>query len=248
MNRRGESVKTGVVLTIAMAMAAPVAAAAQTPLHASPEQQRRQEKITIMEGTLTASVGAVARRVAQDVKTVEKTAMLFTGTARAKGFPLEGHGVFFYVEVPTLDLNVMLTVQQFERERSDQQRAEAQPGREGQPGGDAQPVNEVRAEPVPPLRTASESLAHLAAEGQKWREAVRLALIDAMLDNSKNLELKPDEWLTIAARGSEADLLPNEIFNLTTTVMRVKGSDVIDFLAGRLTKEEARQKVEVREF
>jgi hypothetical protein len=231
-----------------MIVAMPGLAAAQTPLHASPEQQRRQEKITIMEGTLTASVGAVARRVAQDVKTVDATAMLFTGTARAKGFPLEGHGVFFYVEVPTLDLNVMLTVQQFERERNGQQRAGAQPSREGQPGADPQPISDLRAEPVPPLRTASESLAHLAAEGQKWRESVRLALIDAMLDNSKNLELKSDEWLTIAARGSEADLLPNEIFNLTTTVMRVKGSDVIDFLAGRLTKEEARQKVEVREF
>ena len=238
--------KSLIAVTVIVAM--PGLTAAQTPHHASPEQQRRQEKISIMEGTLTASVGAVARRVAQDVKTVDATAMLFTGTARAKGFPLEGHGVFFYVEVPTLDLNVMLTVQQFERERNGQQRAEAPSSREAQPAGDPQPINEMRAEPVPPLRTASESLANLAAEGQKWRESVRLALIDAMLDNSKNLELKPDEWLTIAARGSEADLLPNEILNLTTTVMRVKGSDVIDFLAGRLTKEEARQKVEVREF
>jgi hypothetical protein len=231
-----------------MTMAAPVAGAAQTPLHASAEQQRRQDKISIMEGTLTASVGAVARRVAQDVRTVDSTAMLFTGTARAKGFILDGHGVFFYVEVPTLDLTVMLTVQQFERERNGQQRAEAPPSRAGQAGGDPQPVSELRGDAVPPLRTAAESLAHLAAEGQKWRATVRLALIDAMLDNSKNLELKPDEWLTIAARGSETDLMPNEILNLTTTVMRVKGSDVIDFLAGRLTKEEARQKVEVREF
>jgi hypothetical protein len=173
--------------------------------------------------------------------------MRFKGAARAKGFIMDGHGVFFYVEVPTLDLTVMLTVQQFERERNGQQRAEAPPSRAGQ-AGDPQPVNELRAEAVPPLRTAAESLAHVAAEGQKWRATVRLALIDAMLDNSKNLELKPDEWLTIAARGSETDLMPNEILNLTTTVMRVKGSDVIDFLAGRLTKEEARQKVEVREF
>jgi hypothetical protein len=31
-------------------------------------------------------------------------------------------------------------------------------------------------------------------------------------------------------------------------VLRVKGSDLADFLAGKLTKEEARLKVEVREF
>ena len=240
-------VTTGVVLAAAMSVAASAAAGTQTPIRATADQQLRQEKISIMEGTLTSSVGVAAQRISKDVKSIDSTAMLFTGTARAKGFTLEGHGVFFYVEVPTLDLSVMMSVQQFERERSAQQRAEAQP--EAQPpGGEAQPVRNLRPESVQPLPTAAEAVANLMAEGQKWRATVRLALIDAMLDNSKNLELKPDEWLTIAARGSETDLLPNEILNLTTTVLRVKGSDLADFLAGRLTKEEARQKVEVREF
>ena len=237
--------KTGVVLAVAMTMAAE--SAAQTSIRTTSEQQMRQEKISIMEGTLTSSVDVASKRVAKGVKSIDSTAALFAGQARAKGFTLEGHGVFFYVEVPTLDLTVMMTVQQFERERErTQQRAEAP-----QPGGEAQPVNNLRLDapgPLPPLPTAVETLANLAAEGQKWRAAVRLALIDAMLDNSKNLELKPDEWLTIAARGSEAELMPNEILNLTTTELRVKGSDLADFLAGRLTKEEARLKVEVREF
>jgi hypothetical protein len=69
-----------------------------------------------------------------------------------------------------------------------------------------------------------------------------------MLDSSKNLELGPEEWLTIAARNSEYGLTANEVLNLATTLLRVKGSDLADFLAGRLTKEEARQRVEVREF
>ena len=244
MTRRGEIVKTGVVLAVAMTMAAEAAAGTQTSIRTTTDQQLRQEKISIMEGTLTSSVDVASKRLAKDVKSIDSTAMLFAGRARAKGFTLEGHGVFFYVEVPTLDLTVMMTVQQFERERSAQQRAETP-----QPGGDAQQVNNLRLDtPPPPLPTAVEALANLAAEGQKWRATVRLALIDAMLDNSKNLELKPDEWLTIAARGSETELMPNEILNLTTTVLRVKGSDLADFLAGRLTKEEARLKVEVREF
>lgn len=231
--------KAGVVLAVAMTMTAPAVAGSQTAVRPSAEQQRRYEKISIMEGTLTASVKVAAQRVAKDVQSIDSTAMLFTGEARAKGFTLEGHGVFFYVEVPTLDLQVMMTVQQFERNAQQRNRP---------PTGDAQPVSELRADPTPPLPSAVESLASLAAEGQKWRAAVRLALIDAMLDSSKNLELQPEEWLTLAARGSEADLLPNEILNLKTTVLRVRGSDLIDFLAGRLTKEEARQKVEVREF
>ena len=54
-----------------------------------------------------------------------------------------------------------------------------------------------------------------------------------MLDFSKNLELKPDEWLSVAARGSDGALTPGEILQLTTVVLRVKGSDLADYLAGR---------------
>lgn len=233
--------KTGVALVMAITIAVPAAVAAQTTIRPSPEQRSRQDKITIMEGTLQASVGVAARQVTQRVKSVDSNASLTFGVPRAKGFPLEGQGVFFYVEIPTLDLSVMLSMEQIER--SLQQRAEQQQSR-----GDPQQVSDVRREPRAEAPTAAESLANIAAEGQKYRATVRLALIDAMLDSSKNLELGPDEWLTIAARNSEYTLSTNEIMNLTTTLLRVKGSDLADFLAGRLTKDEARQKVEVREF
>jgi hypothetical protein len=234
-------VRTGVALAMAITMTVPAAVGAQTPIRPSAEQQARQDKISIMEGTLQAAVGVAARQVAKGVRSIDSTADFMLGAAKAKGFTLEGHGVFFYVEVPTLDLSVMMSLDQFER--SSQLRAEQQ-----QPRADAQQVNEVRRDAKQELPTAAESLANIAAEGQKYRATVRLALIDAMLDNSKNLALQPEEWLTIAARGSEFGLSANEILNLTTSLLRVKGSDLADFLAGRLTKEEARQKVEVREF
>ena len=231
--------KTGVALAMAITMAVPAAVGAQTTIRPSPEQRTRQDKISIMEGTLERSVGVAARQVAKGVRSVDSSASLMFGDPRAKGFPLDGHGVFFYVEVPTLDLSVMLNVEQILQQRAEQQ----------QPRGDPQPVNnEVRRESKAEAPSAAESLANIAAEGQKYRATVRLALIDAMLDSSKNLELGPEEWLTIAARNSEYALSRNEIMNLTTTILRVKGSDLADFLAGRLTKDEARQKVEVREF
>ena len=220
-------------------MTVPAALGAQTPIRPSAEQQARHDKISIMEGTLQASVGVAAKQVAKGVRSIDSTASFMLGVARAKGFTLEGHGVFFYVEIPTLDLSVMMSLEQFER--SSQLRAEQQPPR-------AEGVNELRRDPKQEGPTAAECLANIAAEGQKYRATVRLALIDAMLDSSKNLELGPEEWLTIAARNSEYGLTANEILNLTTTLLRVKGSDLGDFLAGRLTKEEARQRVEVREF
>jgi hypothetical protein len=108
---------------------------------------------------------------------------------------------------------------------------------------------DAKAEPKVALpSTAREALQAVMDTGQKYRNEVKLALTDAMLDFTKNLELKPDEWLSVAARGSDGALTPGQIYQLTTVVLRVKGSDLADYLAGRLTKEEARQKVEVRQF
>jgi hypothetical protein len=43
-------------------------------------------------------------------------------------------------------------------------------------------------------------------------------------------------------------MTPGEILQLTTVVLRIKGSDLADYLSGRTTREEARKKVEVRQF
>ena len=149
-----------------------------------------------------------------------------------------GYGAFFYVEIPALDLNLVLTLETLER--SAQRRGEPMPvGRSRQ--------RRCRTASVGAATTALRSV---AAEdpGQKYRDAVKRGLIDAMLDHSKSMDLGPDEWLTVAARGSESGLIPGEIYQLTTLVLSVKGSDLADFLAGRLTRDEARQKVEVRQF
>jgi len=230
------------VLAVALAMAAPAVAVAQTTVPLTPDQKSRYEKIFVMEGTLTASVSLAARQVSNEVRSVTPSAMLFTGQARAKGFTLEGYGVFFFVEIPALDLSVMLTMENFEREQ--RQLAERVAPRADSP----QPISSGRQDPQEPATPPALRSVTDGDPGQKYRDAVKLALIDAMLDNSKNLALKSEEWLSIAARGSEAGLLTNEILQLRTVVLRVKGSDLADFLAGRLTQEEARLKVEVRQF
>lgn len=224
----------GIVLAMVLA-ALPAAAAAQTAVRPTEEQQRRYDQIIVMEGALTGSVSLAANQVARDVQSKTPGATLFTGAARAKGFILDGYGTFFYVEIPALDLNLVLTIETLERSALRRSELLAGPQRASQQaGGDP----------------AGDTLRSVAAEdpGQKYREAVKRCLIDAMLDNSTSLNLQPDEWLTIAARGSESGLIPGEIYQLTTLVVRVKGSDLTDFLAGRLTREEARQRVEVRQF
>ncbi len=225
--------KQGMALAVAMMVTS--AAAAQTPATTSPDQQRRHDQISVLEGTLVGAVKVAASRVAKDVQARTPNANLFTGDARAKGFILDGYGVFVYVEIPALDLTVSLMVDQLERDM--QRRA----------SGDTAVANNV-ANKVDAPPSAKETLRGVEDTGEKYRAQVKMALVDAMLDHSKNLELKPDEWLSVAARGSESALLPGEILQLTTVVLRVKGSDLADYLAGRLTREQAREKVEVRQF
>ena len=61
---------------------------------------------------------------------------------------------------------------------------------------------------------------------RQYTDAVKSALIDAMLDHSLAMDLGPEEWLTVAARQSEGPLAPNQLFDVATIVLRVKGSDL----------------------
>ena len=228
--------KTGLTLAIVITAALPSVAWSQTTIPSKADEVRRYDQIRVMEGTLTGSVGLAANQVAREVQSKIPGVNMFTGEARAKGFTLDGYGAFFYVEIPALDLNLVLSLETLERNA--QHRAESQ--------SVAQRANQLADVPS----AADEALRSVAADdpGQKYRDAVKRCLIDAMLDHSKSMDLGPDEWLTVAARGSESGLIPGEIYQLKTLVLKVKGSDLADFLAGRLNRDEARQKVQVRQF
>lgn len=98
---------------------------------------------------------------------------------------------------------------------------------------------------VPPVPAPSNVLKDPNA---LYTETVKNALIDAMLDYSGPMGIGPDEWLTIAARDAEGPLGPGEPYDAVTIVLRIKGSDLAAFRADRITREEARKRVDVREI
>ena len=69
-----------------------------------------------------------------------------------------------------------------------------------------------------------------------------------MLEYGGVMALETDEWLTVAARDAEGPLSPAENYDPATLIIRVKGSDLAAFQAKTLTLEEARKRVEVRQF
>jgi hypothetical protein len=181
-----------------------------------------RESISYMESLLANAVVSGARRLLVDNPGLT---LVPAGQPSARGFVLDGYGLFFDVEIPELNGSVELTML---LQRELQKRIEEQ-----QSG---------------PKR-ASQGIAQLDDPDPSipYRDAVISAIIDVMLNYSKNLNVQPNEWMSVALRGSEVPP-PQGIRDSRTILLRIKGSDLTDFLANRISKEEAFRRVEKQEF
>jgi hypothetical protein len=84
--------------------------------------------------------------------------------------------------------------------------------------------------------------------GEIYTSEVRGALIDAMLDYSGPMSLGDEDWLVVAARDNGDLGVPGDAGDTATIILRIKGADLTAYRAGRLTRPEARGRVEVRTF
>lgn len=126
--------------------------------------------------------------------------------------------------------------------------APAPPGRVA--AAQSQPAAVVQPVPAPdPGAAPASDAAPMPDPGEVYAQEVRAALVDAMIENSGALTLGADEWLTVAARDSASGnaLVPGDR-DVVTLVMRVRGSDLAAFRAGRLTLEQVRARVTATEF
>lgn len=264
-----------VLLSTAALVALPALALAQMR---PPDVQRRRDQIQLMEGVLARAVRLGAEQVNRRMQAVDPTLTVITGVARARGFVLEGYGVFFDIEVPTMSASAVWSMMTVQRDLQVASSLESlRRALESLPDGpklqEAQQALQRVARQVGPVQQQTRALNDAAPSGipapntvvasnvtpaapadpvddpdRQYTEAVKSSLIDAMLDHSLSMDLGPDEWLTVAARQSEGPLASNELFDLATIVLRVKGSDLATYAADRSKRAEVRQKVEVRVF
>lgn len=100
LKTRNETVKKAVIVALAWAVAAP--ALAQTQLASDPDAQRRRSHILLMEGLLARAGSNAAENFSRRLQQIDPSMTVFMGQTRARGFVLEGYGIFFEVEVPQL--------------------------------------------------------------------------------------------------------------------------------------------------
>jgi hypothetical protein len=87
---------------------------------------------------------------------------------------------------------------------------------------------------------------------EAFTREVKDALVEAMIENSGPIAIGTEEYLVVAARdNARTDRLavPSDAASdLHTIMIRVKGSDLAAFREGRLTIEDAKKRVQVREY
>lgn len=109
-----------VVLALALFVAASALPHAQPVEQAEqldPGVQKRRNKIQLMEGLLARAGSIAADTFGRKLQQIEPSMTIaLIGQSRARGFMLEGYGIFFDVEVPELRGTVVLFQQMMQRD------------------------------------------------------------------------------------------------------------------------------------
>jgi hypothetical protein len=242
-----------------------------------PVMQARHE-IFVMERVLEQKVQYGAQRLNERLRASGMPEMvLLAGAARARGTRLEGYGVYFDLEVPAVRQSVSLLMSLRSMNRPDPEISETLRAlrnmaqqmndaplkssleslivqvetRMGLPraarGGGVSALS-LGAGALPDVGPGQRQLLNDPAE--IYTSEVRSAVIDAMFDHSGPMNLGAAEWLTIGARDDMDPRVltgdPNDVPR--TMIIRVRGADLVAFREGRLSREEAIQRVEVTDF
>jgi len=258
-------------------------------LQAAAQLREARYQIGQMELLLEGAVEHGASVIRDRLSAVMPADMLLTENARARGFRLDGYGVFFDVEVPslagtlpwsiqTLDQNdlglnsALQTLRAFiERSASNDVNLQQALKRVELQVAPVTTALAPLAAPVPnaPAAANARTVAGLAGAvtpdpnaaaliardailsdpNEAYRTQIREALVDTMLEHSRGLSIASEEVLKVAARGIEdRPRLTAGDSDGRTHVLSVRGSDLTAFLGGQISRDEARQRVQVRVF
>ena len=238
-----EQLRSWRVLTLCVVLATAAPLAAQNAETA--DQQQVKFKLQDFEAILRNAVKHGADALAQKVAdAIPRNVQLTSDDPEAMGFapPTPDGGLMFVVVVPPIRqvLFTYMLPQQYQR-----------PGR---------PVNTPNPRPVgsasgatPDPMTSSPVVSGAAAApfnaDLEYSVAVSNALMDAMLDNSSALPLKDSEWLTIAAVDGVGPTpgVVNSPYG-HTTYLSIKGSDLTQFRQGKISRDEARKLVVLKQL
>jgi hypothetical protein len=199
---------------------APAPAAAQ----ATPNTTRVQ--VRTMENVFMTAVSGGVQQIAQKIVDALPGISVTGGVPRAHGYAVDGHGWFFDVEVPELRWNTIDLYYDLQRPQQGQR-----------------PVNGSRGGAPVVTQTPEIDTNQLREE---YRKAIRDGLMDAILDFGQ-VPLKPGEWLSVGVRSADSPLPGLDTSDTVTLVMQITGEDLALFRQTKITRDEAKKRIKVKE-
>jgi len=268
------------VVVAGIIASASIAIVAQSPNRADVQSRYQIAQMErVLEGAVEHGATVTRDRLKAVLPPADSVDTMMTGeNARARGFRLEGYGVFFDVLVPPFYTETTLTWSLKTLDQNDLglDSALRELRSHVQQSGDAnlqQALRRVELQVSPTnvstasgavgghARTATGSAASTTADppaptdpilndpNEAYRGEVIQALMDAMLDHSTALRIGSNEWLAVAARGNDdrPRLAPADT-DARTRMIRLRGADLMQYLAHQISKEEALKRIEVQVF
>jgi hypothetical protein len=248
----------------------------QPPVRTQADQLRYP--IATMERVLENAVEHGASVWRDRLQAIFPVQTLLLDNARVRGYRLEEYGMFFDIDVPSLEMTMFSAFRMLDQNGLGLQSAlnQLRTYVQSQAAGDAnlqQALKRIELQFVPTVpigpvgdvpgaRNAAGSASVAADQAptvapsdpildnpeEVYRAEVMQAVVDALLDYSAPLGLTADEWLTVAVRRNEVRPRIALESNAQTVVARVRGRDLSAFRAGQLTRDEAIKRVELRVF
>ena len=200
---------------------------------------------------------------------------LLVENARVRGYRLDEYGVFFDIDVPSLETTLVSALQTLDQNglgvknalselktyiqsqaANDPNLQQALRRLELQFPAAAAGVTTTAAVSGPRVvsgtAVASESASApvndpiLTNPAEVFRAEVMQAVVDALVDYSAPLGLGANEWLTVGVRRNEVRPRIGLESNAQTVIARLRGGDLIAFRTGQISREELLKRVEVR--
>ncbi len=219
------------VLIAGCSMPAFAQTAAVPPTAPSDASPNLRAQVRTMERVFSSAIQNGVDSIARKINDVMPGLRIFAGLPHAHGYQVENFGWFFDVEVPevqTASVDLYQALQPDPRQNDPRRPA----------GNTVRPAITNREDaPVPAVIQNPE---------REYQLAIRDSLIDAMLDYGQ-LPLKPTEELTVGARGADAPMPSLESTDAVKLILRITGADLTLYKQGKITREEAKARIKIKE-
>jgi hypothetical protein len=234
-------------------------AAAQTSGQ-SPAESLREQRVQLgnFEVLLHAALRGAVQKFGQWVLQVAPSVYVTQAANPAvHGFPLPDGDLVFTVQQAELVGWQFLTLQLQQPAGRPASRNPAPPGtvvsQGAGPGGGIVKADPMNGPAVAPTPAAEEGCARVTPgpidPNQKYSECVKEALIDAMLDNSRMLPLKPGQTLQLVDIPIDS-AVQNQVYSSQSRklILSIQGDDLKAFHDGKITRDEAKQRIVEKRF